>query len=65
MTSKQMKVARAELEMTQADLAIALDMNSNTVSKYERGDLDIPRTVELAIDGLLCRQRERDSNGVG
>lgn len=60
MTSKQMKVARAELEMSQADLAKALDVNSNTISRYERGDLEIPRTVELAIDGLLCRQRENE-----
>lgn len=62
MTPKRMKVARAELEMSQADLAKELDINSNTVSRYERGDLEIPRTIELAIEGLLCRQREEDQD---
>jgi putative transcriptional regulator len=60
MTSKEFKIKRVILEMTQAQLAEALGVQSNTVSRYETGDLKIPKTVELAMEALEKRQQEAE-----
>lgn len=55
MTGKELKIKRVTMDLTQAQLAKELDINHNTVSRYESGDLTIPRTVELALEALEAR----------
>lgn len=60
MTGKEFKLKRVVLDMTQAELASELDLNPNTVSRYENEDLPISKTVELAMETLECRQKESE-----
>ena len=46
--------------MTQAELASELGIQPNTVSRYETGDLKIPRTVELAMKMLERQLQEKE-----
>ena len=48
--------------MTQAELADSLGIRSNTVARYERGLLAIPRVVELAIK-TVERNHNRRAKG--
>lgn len=61
MSGKEFRIKRAILGMTQAELANELDIQANTVSRYETEDLKIPRTVELALEALERRQQDADS----
>ena len=54
MTGQEFRIKRNLLDLTQAELAEKLGLNPNTVSRYENGDLKIPKTVELAIEHLKC-----------
>lgn len=45
-----MKEKRIALGLTQAQLAEILDVKPNTVARWERGLLAVPRTVELAME---------------
>jgi DNA-binding transcriptional regulator YiaG len=45
----ELKEKRAALELTQAELAEILEVKPNTVARWERGVLRVPRTVELAM----------------
>jgi transcriptional regulator with XRE-family HTH domain len=60
MTTREFKLIRAFLEMTQAELASELGIQPNTVSRYETGDLKIPRTVELAMKMLERQLQEKE-----
>ena len=46
--------------MTQAELAAELGIQPNTVSRYETGDLRIPKTVELAMEALERRLADKE-----
>jgi transcriptional regulator with XRE-family HTH domain len=60
MTGREFKIKRVTLDMTQAQIAVELGLQSNTVSRYETGDLNIPKTVELAIETLERRYNEKE-----
>lgn len=45
-----MKEKRIALGLTQAQLAEILEVKPNTVARWERGLLSVPRTVELAME---------------
>jgi transcriptional regulator with XRE-family HTH domain len=50
MDGEQLKEKRIALGLTQAQLAEILDVKPNTVARWERGVLAVPRTVELAME---------------
>lgn len=50
MDGEQLKEKRISLGLTQAQLAEILDVKPNTVARWERGVLAVPRTVELAME---------------
>lgn len=54
MTGKEFRIKRNLMDLTQAELAEKLDLNANTISRYENEDLQIPKTVELAIKAIEC-----------
>lgn len=58
MQGEALRAAREKLGMTQAQLAEQLGLRSNTVARYERGILVIPKVVELAVEALLVRSRK-------
>ena len=69
MTPEQLRQARAAGGATQSELAQTLGVTSNTVARWERGELPIPRYVGLIIELMkdLTRtqhelQRERVSH---
>lgn len=65
MTGKEFKIKRVTLDLTQAEIASELGIQPNTVSRYETGDLKVPKTVELAIEALERRKSDEqrpDSN---
>jgi transcriptional regulator with XRE-family HTH domain len=50
MEGEKLKEKRTALGLTQAQLAEILDVKSNTVARWERGLLPVPRTVALAME---------------
>lgn len=50
MESDELKAKRVALGLTQAQLAEILEVKPNTVARWERGVLAVPRTVELAME---------------
>lgn len=54
-TADELKRKRERLGMTQAELAKRLGITKITVLRYENGQTDIPRVVELAM-----KEIERD-----
>jgi transcriptional regulator with XRE-family HTH domain len=47
------------LNMTQRELAEALDLNKNTVARAERDEIPIPRVTELAVKYLLITESRK------
>ncbi|MGB8509755.1 MAG: helix-turn-helix domain-containing protein [Pyrinomonadaceae bacterium] len=56
----ELKDKRLALGLTQAQLAEVLDVKPNTVARWERGLLDVPRTVELAME-TVARMYKKSS----
>lgn len=48
------------LNMTQRELAEALDLNKNTVARAERDEIPIPRVTELAVKYLLIMESNKE-----
>ena len=59
MKPKELIALRASLDMTQAELAKALDVDVITVSRWERGVQRIPEMVRLAIETLRRKQKRK------
>ena len=55
MTGAELKGVRLRLGWTQKELARWLEVTDNTVSRWEKGWLKVPRAVELALEGKLER----------
>ena len=49
-----LKAAREKLQLTQAELGEKLDVDKNTIARWERGEVGIqhPRILGLALDRL-------------
>jgi predicted transcriptional regulator len=58
MTGKEFKIKRVTFDMKQSDIAKELGLNSNTISRYETGDLPVPKVVELSMEALEKRYIE-------
>ena len=54
MTPSKFKKARVSLDLTQVALGRALDKHRRTIGRYERGELPVPRSVELALRSLCA-----------
>jgi transcriptional regulator with XRE-family HTH domain len=52
MRGDELKEKRVALGLTQAQLAEILEVKPNTVARWERGLLSVPRTVELAMEAV-------------
>ena len=57
MRARELKQARARLKMSQPELAEALDLQRETVARYEVGMLPVPKLVALAVAYLETQSR--------
>ena len=60
-SARRMKRIRVQLGISQAKLAAALSVNTNTVSRWERGDLVPPKMAELASKYLLLTTKPKEA----
>ena len=47
------------MKISQSKLAVALGVTSNTVARWERGDLDPPKVAELAAEYVLVLHKQQ------
>ena len=59
MTGKQFKKLRESIGYTQAKLAKELDHYIRTVSRWETGELPVPKVAELALRFIADRARNK------
>ena len=52
MTPAELLAARERLCMTQKELAEAIGRHVNTVARYERGELPIPKIVAVLLEQI-------------
>lgn len=52
MTPEEMKALRKSLDLTQVELAERLEVEPNTVARWEQGLVKISKVVELAVKSL-------------
>lgn len=62
MTGDELREKRVALELTQAQLAEILDVKPNTVARWERGLLSVPRTVKLAMETVERKYKKSRKN---
>ena len=62
MTPEDLKKWRTEHGYTQITLSHALRTHSMTISKWERGEREIPSFLHLALDALECKNKEVKKN---
>lgn len=55
----RLKRIRRKLNLSQAKFAEALGVRTNTVARWERGDLVPPKVAELAAEYLLMTYKSR------
>lgn len=56
MNKDQLKQRRERLGLKQAEFAKELGIASNSVSRYETGQVEIPKYMELVLEALEARQ---------
>jgi DNA-binding transcriptional regulator YiaG len=59
MTGAQLRAARERLELTQQQLADALEVHRVTVSEWESGRALVPQMATLALEALAQRAAKR------
>jgi len=59
MTKEEFKEARKRLGLTQRELGDALGLDSQTISRLERGEHGIKETTAMALESLLPSERHR------
>ena len=55
MEGDQLRLKRERLGMTQTELGKALDITLQSISRYERGEVAIPKIIELAMQSIERR----------
>jgi transcriptional regulator with XRE-family HTH domain len=63
MTGEGLKEKRAALGLTQAQLAEILEVKSNTVARWERGILSVPKAIELALETVERNHKKPSKKG--
>jgi DNA-binding XRE family transcriptional regulator len=59
MTPSDLRTARNSLGLSQVEMAERLGVDVMTVSRWERGQREIPLTAALAVAHLSCRQKRK------
>ena len=56
---KRLRQIRSELHLTQKELAEAIGVRSNTIARWERGDLEPPLVAELAAEYIRVKTKTK------
>jgi transcriptional regulator with XRE-family HTH domain len=59
MTAQDLRECRERLGLTQAELAREVGVRSDTLSRWERGERKIPKTVEILVVKYLVPQSKK------
>jgi DNA-binding XRE family transcriptional regulator len=54
MTGAELRASRQQLSLTQVQLAAALDLQRDSIIRYESGKWPIPQVVEMAVELLVA-----------
>ena len=57
-STRRIRAARQKLDLTQAKMAQALGVQTNTFARRERSELVPPKVAELAVEYLLLKKKE-------
>lgn len=63
MTGDALKEKRAAIGLTQAQLAEILEVKPNTVARWERGILPVPKAIELALETVERNHKKSGKKG--
>ena len=63
MTAAEVRRVRMRLRLTQAQLAAKLGVHEMTVSRWERGTVNVPEPVARLIRYVASNARERRKEG--
>jgi transcriptional regulator with XRE-family HTH domain len=58
MTKHEFKKVRKSIGYSQAKLAQEMDLFVRTISRYETGELPIPRVAELALHYIVSKTKQ-------
>jgi DNA-binding transcriptional regulator YiaG len=61
MTARQLRMQRRRLNLSQAKLARALKVSTNTVSKWEQGHNPIPPLAEVALEYVKLMHKQEEA----
>ncbi|MCD9187261.1 MAG: helix-turn-helix domain-containing protein [Pyrinomonadaceae bacterium] len=61
MEGKELKQKRESLGLTQTELAEILGVKMNTVYRWESGILDVPKSIELAMETVERNHKKSKS----
>jgi len=64
MTSREFKTMRLKKNYSQSQLAREFDVDVGTVSRWERGEITIPRLAEIALSSLKPRSKTRKAGTI-
>ena len=53
LSGREIRFLRKEMNLTQSELAIYFDVTAQTVARWEKGEVDIPRASELLLRALM------------
>lgn len=57
MTKEMFRKHRTRLGLTQAQLAAMIGRHSNTIARYESGELPIPQIVAIALQSISPKNK--------
>jgi transcriptional regulator with XRE-family HTH domain len=59
MKGKELSAIRARLKWTQAEMAAAVGVATNTIARYERNELKIPEPTARLILSLRAKEKKK------
>ncbi len=64
-TTDEFKKLRESIGYTQAKLSEEIDITIRTITRWENGETEIPKVVELAVQSIAKREKARRRNNNG
>jgi len=61
LSGAELRARRIALDLTQSELAEALEVSTNTVARWERDEVGVPGMTDLALKTLESRTRRSES----